>query len=194
MGWKNSSSKRGGLGRWLVATGSLSARLVSYGQAFGVQVLAQGRQPLTLDEARVLGVQGQRMGYAREVVLRVDGQPLVFARSVTAHTASNGAWLSVRGLGSRPLADVLFRRSGISRQALAFTDIKRQSPLQRHVDKSWQVSTGKKLALGALSARRSVFMNQGAALMVMEVFAAPAGQWKWPDNAPLNSSKRRRTQ
>ena len=192
--WKSSSSRRGGLGRWLVARGSLSAHLAATGQAFGVQVLAQGRQPLSPDEAHVLGVQGRRMGYAREVVLRVDGQPLVFARSVTAHPASQGAWQSVRGLGSRPLADVLFRRSGISRQALSFTDIKRKSPLQRHVDKSWQLAEGAPLVHAKLSARRSVFTRGGAALLVMEVFAAPIQCWQWPGKAPLNSSKRRRSQ
>lgn len=194
MGWHNTMSRRGGLGRWLGAAGSLSARLAATGEVFAVQVLAQGRQALSMDEAQALGLRGTRVGYAREVVLRVDGQPLVFARSVTAHTASKGAWQSVRGLGSRPLADVLFRRSGITRQPLVFADLKRQSPLQRHVDKSWQAATGHALRHASLSARRSVFMRAGAALLVMEVFAAPRTHWAWPDKTPLNHSKRRRTQ
>ena len=98
-----------------------------------MQVLAQGRQPLTADESRALGLGGRTVGYAREVVLRVDDHAMVFARSVTAHAASVGAWRSVRGLGSRPLADVLFKRSGIARAPLAYSQLKRQSPLQRHV-------------------------------------------------------------
>lgn len=180
MGWQAFTSARGGVRRWLQASGSLSARLAATGEMFSVQVLAQGRQPLTADESRALGLGGRRMGYAREVLLRVDGQPLVFARSVTAHADSVGAWRSVRGLGSRPLADVLFKRSGILRAPLAYRQLQRQSPLQRHVAKSWKTATGLALGHQALPARRSVFTRHGAALLVMEVFAAPASRWSWP--------------
>ena len=162
-------------------------------ETFSVQVLAQGRQPLTLDESRALGLGGRRSGYAREVLLRVDGQPMVFARSVTAHAASVGAWRSVRGLGSRPLADVLFKRSGISRAPLAYSQLQRQSRLQRHVASSWQAATGVQvLGPQALPARRSVFTRHGAALLVMEVFAAPASCWHWTGSCALKNFKRRK--
>ncbi len=180
MGWQKFTATRGGLRRWLQASGSLSARLAATGETFNVQVLTQGRQPLTPDESRALGLGGRRMGYAREVLLRVDGRALVFARSVTAHADSLGAWRAVRGLGSRPLADVLFRRSGILRAPLAYAQVQRQSRLQRHVASSWLAATGTALDHPALPARRSVFTRQGAALLVMEVFAAPAGCWDWP--------------
>lgn len=184
MGWQAFTPARGGLRRWLQASGSLSARLAATGEVFSVQVLAQGRQPLTADESRALGLGGRRIGYAREVVLRVDGQAMVFARSVTAHADSVGAWRSVRGLGHRPLANVLFKRSGILRAPLAYSQLRRQSPLQRHVAKSWRSATGVALEPPALSARRSVFTRHGAALLVMEVFAAPADCWYWPQAAP----------
>ena len=183
MVWRAFISARGGLRRWLQASGSLSARLAATGQTFSVQVLSQGRQPLTRDEACALGLGARRVGYAREVVLRVDGQALVFARSVTGHADSLGAWRSVRGLGSRPLADVLFRRSGILRAPLAYNQLRRQSLLQRRVARSWQATTGVALAHPALPARRSVFTRRGAALLVMEVFAAPANCWRWPETA-----------
>lgn len=190
--WKTSPSSRGGLRRWLQASGSLSARLAATGEQFSVQVLCQGRQALTTDEATALGLGVQRTGYAREVLLRVDGKPLVFARSVTAYGDSVGAWRSVRGLGSRPLADVLFKRSGITRQPLAFTQLKRQSPLQRHVAASWHCAAGTPLTRAALPARRSVFTRHGAALLVMEVFAAAAPHWTWPEDANSTRSKQRR--
>jgi chorismate lyase len=183
MVWQAFTPARGGLRRWLQASGSLSARLAATGQTFSVQVLSQGRQPLTCDEARVLGLGARRVGYAREVVLRVDGQALVFARSVTAHTDSVGAWRSVRGLGSRPLADVLFKRSGILRAPMAYSQLTRQSPLQRRVARCWQMGTGVTPGAQAWSARRSVFTRQGAALLVMEVFAAPPNCWHWPEAA-----------
>lgn len=192
MGWSRTTSRRGGLRRWLQASGSLSARLAATGNTFGVQVLAQGRQPLTPDEASALGLGARRIGYARDVVLRVDGKPMVFARSVTAHADSVGRWHSVRGLGSRPLADVLFKRSGITRQALSFAQFQRQSPSHRHVAKSWQSATGAPLAHTALAARRSVFRRHGAALLVMEVFAGSSPCWPWPSEAALIRSKKPR--
>lgn len=192
MGWRAFTPARGALRRWLQAPGSLSARLAASGESFSVQVLAQGRQPLTLEESRALGLGGKRMGYAREVLLRVDGRALVFARSVTAHTGSLGAWRSVRGLGSRPLADVLFKRSDILRAPLAYSQLQRQSRMQRRVASCWMAATGCRLGHHALPARRSVFTRHGAALLVMEVFAAPAHCWRWPEGAPQNNFKQRK--
>jgi chorismate--pyruvate lyase len=170
----------------------LSARLAATGEVFTVQVLRQGRQALTPDEALALGVGERRSGYAREVLLRVDGQPLVFARSVTAHANAVGAWRSLRGLGNRPLADVLFRRAGISRTPMAFAQPARHSPLQRHVAKSWLSATGTTVSGAALPARHSVFTHHRAALLVMEAFAAHASIWHWPDHLPTRSAKPRK--
>jgi chorismate--pyruvate lyase len=163
--------------RWLMASGSLSARLAHTGSVFSVQVLGQGRAPLRADEAGALGLGALRVGYTREVLLRVDGQPVVFARSVTAHHHADGAWRAVQGLGTRPLADVLFRRSGIARQPLSYKRFQRGSPMQRHVIRAWSGGTGAQVFDTALRARRSVFLRQGAALLVMEVFVAQATRW-----------------
>lgn len=173
-GWTDHNFGHGGLGRWLAATGSLSARLAASGDVFSVQVLRQGRLPLTVDEAQALGVAGRRDGYVREVLLKVDGVPVVFARSVTAHEHSLGAWRSVRGLGTRPLADVLFRRSGITRQPMQFKQFKPNTALPRQIQR---VRPG---APRSLSARRSVFLRQQAPLLVMEVFLAPPAAWTGP--------------
>ncbi len=183
MAWQANTSARGGLRRWLQASGSLSARLAATGQRFSVQVLHQGRQPLARDEATALGLGTQRIGYAREVVLWVDDTPMVFARSVAAYRDSVGAWRSVRGLGSRPLADVLFKRLGITRQPLAFTRLPHQSPLRRDVARHWQAAACMPPMPAALLARRSVFLRHGAGLLVMEVFAATASHWCWPEDA-----------
>lgn len=172
--WTQRNFAQGGLGRWLQATGSLSARLAASGDVFSVQVLRQGRLPLTEDEALALGVVGPRLGYVREVLLKVDGVSVVFARSVTAHTHSLGAWRSVRGLGTRPLANVLFTRAGITRQAMQYRQFSPHSALLREVQ---QICPG---VPRSLSARRSVFVRQRAPLLVMEVFIAPQAAWRWP--------------
>jgi chorismate lyase len=179
-GW----SPRNGLARsrraWLAASGSLSARLAGQGKLFSVEVLAQGRQPLQRTEAKALGLKHGHAGYAREVVLRVDGEAVVFARSVTSHAHSLGAWRSIRGLGTRPLADVLFKRRGIVRAPMAFAGLKRGGPAHRDVARAWQQSTGQARLGGRLPARRSVFTRKQAPLLVMEVFASSVAPWCWP--------------
>jgi len=190
--WRSFTNRQGDPRRWLWATGSLSARLAACGNVFSVLVVRQGRQALTPDEASALGMGTRRIGYAREVLLRVDDQPMVFARSVTAHAYAAGAWRSLQGLGSRPLADVLFRRAGIHRAPLAFAQAPRHSPLQRHVAKTWRMAAAGALTAGALPARHSVFTRHGAKLLVMEVFAAPACVWHWPDHLPTRSAKPKR--
>jgi chorismate--pyruvate lyase len=189
MAWTFKNAERGQIRRWMGATGSLSARLAGSGQVFSVQVLQQGRQSLGLDEARALGLPGRCVGYTREVVLRVDGVAVVFARSVTQHVHSLGPWRAVRGLGSRPLADVLFKRSGIARTPLAFTRIKPSTRLGRDVASAWQRATSQGVTVRTLPARRSVFTRRGAPLLVMEIFAAQPEPWCWPCSRSISKSK-----
>ena len=100
--WGQGGRYRGQERRWLAAPGSLSARLAAAGSAFSVQVLNQGRQELYRDEAHALGLTGSASAYVREVILRVDGNAVVFARSVTRQPHSLGPWRSLRGLGTGP--------------------------------------------------------------------------------------------
>lgn len=180
MGWTNRNVFRGGARAWLRAGGSLSARLAASGQRFSVQLLAHGRQSLSAGEAQALGRPAGRVGYVREVILRVDDQAVVFARSVTPYEASLGPWRAIRGLGLRPLADILFTSKGITRSPLAFSTLKASSPLQRHVVRDWHQAGCGAVVEGALPARRSVFVRRRAPLLVMEVFASPQAPWRWP--------------
>lgn len=165
---------------WLGAGGSLTAWLAGTGRTFSVQVLRQGCSSLCPAEWRALQVPAGRMGYVREVLLRLDGQAVVYARSVTTHAASMGPWRALRGLGTRPLAEVLFNRMSVARAPLAFARLQPASPLQRKVAKVWRQAAGASIKPGALPARRSVFKRAGAPLLVMEVFAAPHQPWCWP--------------
>lgn len=180
MGWTSRNSLRGSHRAWLRASGSLSARLAAAGQRFSVQLLAHGRRALSVDEAQALGRPLARVGYVREVILRVDGVPVVFARSVTPQSASRGPWRAIRGLGLRPLADILFTGKGITRSPLAFTTLTASSPLRRRVVRGWQQAGCGAVAAGAVPARRSVFVRRGAPLLVMEAFVSPQAPWAWP--------------
>ena len=180
MAWTTRNRHRGQRRRWLGASGSLSARLASAGRKFSVQVLDQGLQRLRWDEAQALGLAANRPAYVREVMLRVEDVAVVFARSVTAQARSLGPWRSIRDLGTRPLAELLFNRVGIERKPLQFASLPPASRMRQHVARAWQRATGEAVAPRALPARRSVFMRRGAPLLVMEVFAAPQEPWRWP--------------
>ncbi len=192
MRWTADNFARGALRRWLQAPGSLSARLAACGAHFSVQVLGQGRAPLTPDEACALGHAWQRVGYAREVLLHVDGQPRVLARSVTGMAASRGAWRAVRGLGTRPLADVLFKRLGIDRAPLSYGKLLPAQALRHAAQRRWVQALAQDLPRRALPARRSAFRRGAESLLVMEIFVAP--DWSWsPAARQAKTGHRRRT-
>lgn len=191
--WTSRNFARGPLRRWLQASGSLSAHLAATGSVFSVQVLRQGREALTSDEAQTLGLQAGRAGYAREVLLRVDGRALVFARSVTTHADSLAAWRSVRGLGTRPLADVLFKRAGIARGPLRYRQLAPSTVFHRRVSQHWRSShhsAQQDRLPRSLSARRSVFERRGAPLLVMEVFIDPGSVWRAPSRVHSHAQER----
>lgn len=178
--WTTQSPWRQPQRAWVGVGGSLTAWLVATGQTFSVQVLRQGRSALHPAEWAALQLPGGRAGYVREVLLRLDGAAVVYARSVTTHAASLGPWRALRGLGTRPLAEVLFNHLPAERAPLAFARLKPASSLRRDVARAWRQAAGAPTQTGALPARRSVFKRARAPLLVMEVFAAPDQPWCWP--------------
>lgn len=167
---------------WLLSDGSLSRRLsLSFGN-FKVQVLDQGTAPATADELQVLrrhGVASARVQrcHVRAVVLWVDGQPLVHARSVLPSVQARLTWRAVRGLGQRPLADLLF---GLHAAHCTRLGAQRLAPVQAR-------RLGERLGWEdhPLWCRRSVFTRRGVPLLVTEWFA-PAVR----DHAPGPNANR----
>ncbi len=153
---------------WLQSDGSLSRRLsLSFG-GFEVQVLGQGTAPATNDELVLLrqqGVSGARVQrcHVREVVLWGDGRPLVHARSVLPAVHARLTWRAVRGLGQRPLADLLF---GLRAAHCTRLGARCMVPLQAR-------RLGGRLGWAdhPLWSRRSVFTRRGVPLLLTEWFA-----------------------
>lgn len=150
---------------WLRSDGSLTQRLRRLCGAFRVRRLCQraARQP-NPDEAGVIAPLPGRATLVREVMLEGDGQPLVFGHSVVALAHVDGPWRALRHLGSRPLAEALFADRRIVRSALEFSRLTCTHPLYRRV----QGELGKQPDV--LWARRSLFVRDGAPLLVSEVF------------------------
>lgn len=150
--------------RWLKAPGSLTARLRLLGQV-KVQVLAQGTRRLWPAERRALGLVS---GHVREVVLSIDGAPVVWARSATSHRALKGPWRALKGLGTRPLAELLFSaHAAVVRGRLGRHEWRRRGPEHGRARRQWpgiaRVSPG--------WARASVFTRHQQPLRVMEAFS-----------------------
>ena len=153
---------------WLTAPGSLTARLRAHGQV-DVVVLFQGSRKLWPIESQDLR---QRHGHVREVVLQIDGRPAVWARSTTPHRALRGPWKALRGLGCRPLAELLFQRRHVCREPLVAHHTKRHSLAMSHLLRQWARQQPPDQPLTTPKwARSSVFWRSGQPLRVLEVFA-----------------------
>ena len=152
---------------WAKAPGSLTRKLQAVSPAFNVVLLHQGPQNPFHDQRQVCQLPQHGRAMTREVLLR-DGQiSLVYAHSVTALSALNGAWHHLNGLGNRPLGEALFTDPLVQRQALYHCKVNRQHPLyQRAQSQSTEVAHWPQQLL----ARRSVFMRMGTPLLVTEVF------------------------
>lgn len=155
---------------WLRAPGSLSRRLARLGQQFEVQILRQGMHPLRAPELKALGLPRRGCTFIREVILRVDGAPLVWARSSLHTTALAGPWASLKGLGSKPLANLLYADPRVKRSELQPRRLSRNGHTRRQMQKQWLQATGVRASNQMLWSRNSVFSRGGAQLRVMELF------------------------
>lgn len=143
---------------WLFDQDSLTRRLTALSDnGFSVTPLQEGWQTLRLDETRALGVPAQAQGWVREVYLRGNGQPWVFARSVAARSALEGSGLALDQLGSRSLGELLFSDRAFQRGELQATRYPAAwLPAEVRSEQLW--------------ARRSCFRRGELAVLVAEVF------------------------
>ncbi len=152
---------------WLRSGGSLTARLMAHSASFRVQRLHQRSAPCLADEALAIGLTPERRGrvWEREVLLRCDGEPVVFAHTVVPLSATASDWPLFNALGERSLGSTLFYDPLVTRGTLEFARIRAGHPLMRRAC----------LALGAgqdgiLYARRCLYRRRQGTLLVTEVF------------------------
>lgn len=162
-------AERHSLRAWLRAPGSLSQRLARHG-CFEVELLRQATAKLRAPERRQLGSPRRGCTLVREVVLRVDGQPLVWARSSLHKSGLAGPWKALKGLGQKPLATLLYTDPRVSRSLLQPRRLAVQGATRRQMQRQWQQATGSAPPRAMLWSRHSVFRRQGALLRVMELF------------------------
>jgi chorismate--pyruvate lyase len=150
---------------WLATGGSLTAHLVAHSAAFRVQRLHQRTALCLPDEARAIGMARPGRVWEREVLLRCDGRPVVFAHTVVPMSASASDWPLFSALGERSLGSTLFDDPQVRRGELEFARIRAGHPLMQRA----------RAALGGaedtiLFARRCLYRRHRGTLLVTEVF------------------------
>lgn len=154
---------------WLADDGSLTARLSALAPGtFRVQRLYQGWAVPLPSERRLLASPPRQLALVREVALWLEGQPVVFARSVFPVASLCGSLGHLRRLQNRSLGAILFRNPAMRRQPFELARLAGDSdylPLQlRQRDHAW--------------GRRSRFELGGKSLLVSEVFLHAFSPWQ----------------
>lgn len=137
---------------WLLDSGSLTARLKGLG-TFRVSLLREFHGSPSQLERQRLKLSAQARVWVREVVLRVDDRPLVYARTAIPHATLTGRGKRLQSLGDRSLGSYLFAQPDLQRQPLV-------------------VSHCNPNALALEWCRHSVFTLEQKALMVSEAFVS----------------------
>jgi len=153
---------------WLESSGSLSRRLERRFGDFRVEVLAQAVSPCAIDEWHALGRPRSRRMLVREVVLHAGGQPRVVARSVLPAVQARMAWRAVRGLGTRPLAQLLFSPERVGPHAVRRHAL---GPLRRPLSLPLDRTPKRRATWG----RRALFVRAGVPLLLTEWFLPSVG-------------------
>ena len=156
---------------WLTAGGSLTARLSAHSAAFRVQRLHQRTAQCLADEARAIGLARAGRVWEREVLLRCDGAPVVFAHTVVPLSATASDWPLFNALGERSLGSTLFYDPRVTRGALEFARIRPSHPLLQRARAALGQELGRELAEPTIYyARRCLYRRNRGTLLVTEVF------------------------
>lgn len=142
------------LAPFLLDTGSLTALLKQHYLEFRVEVLNE--QPV---QQQLLTSTAQDY-VCREVLLHCDGQPRVYAQSWICRAAVR---FGVEQLGETPLGEVLFQDNRWQRSEIEVAKVTNNQSLA-------QLLGDESLLDAQLFARRRIFSNQEAHVMVCEVF------------------------
>jgi chorismate lyase len=159
--WPRSIRPSPALQHWLTDPGSLTARLVakSAGQ-FRVEIVRQFIGRASRNECQALGIHCSDLALIREVILKGNNQPWIFARSILPLASLTGDLRHLRKQHTRPLGAFLFSQSHLVRSPIAVAAIGRN---HRYVPATLAKSE-------LLWGRRSVFSLHDKPLLVSEVF------------------------
>lgn len=149
---------------WLINSDSLTKRLQKRYTLFVVKpIFIKFAKPL-LDESALLCSPTYKQSLIREVLLMGNDNAMVFAHSVLPRASLRGSWNGLGRIGNKSLGETLFANPKIKRTCLTYKKLARHHPLSIRLTKHMHLKPA------ALWARRSIFVLNGAKIMVTEVF------------------------
>ncbi|MAD53512.1 MULTISPECIES: chorismate lyase [unclassified Idiomarina] len=152
------------VGDWLLDEKSLTAKLSALPGTFSVELIGQAVATPFANERSEFPQQTHFI--IREVLLKLDEQPFVFARSVFPISAADHENLNLGELGTQSLGQSLFNQSDLKRSTFEVT----QLPLDHGVS---QINRHYYQQNEAIWGRRSLFNTQGQHVLVSEFFLSP---------------------
>ncbi|MES2075043.1 MAG: chorismate lyase [Pseudomonadota bacterium] len=161
------------LRHWLTTGASLTAKLKAHSLAFRVQRLRQRSGRCLTDEAAAIGLPRAGRVWEREVLLRCDNTPVVYAHTAVPLAATASDWPLFSALGERSLGSTLFGDPQVRRGELEFARLRAGHPLHQRARSALGGPDGK---LGPLApeqilyARRCLYRRHQGLLLVTEVF------------------------
>ena len=155
---------------WLTEGGSLTARLKAHSQAFRVQRLHQRSAICLTDEAARIGMHRPGRVWERDVLLRCDNTPAVFAHTVVPMSATATDWPLFSALGERSLGTTLFGDPVVRRGVLEFARLRKGHPLAQRARAALIANGVAAPDAHILYARRCLYQRRQGTLLVTEVF------------------------
>ncbi|MCQ9616250.1 chorismate lyase [Paenalcaligenes niemegkensis] len=153
---------------WLVRPNALTDGLRTLGELH-LEVLDEYEAASDSSESWMVGSPSSPCRlWVREIVMSLNDIPAVAARSLCPLPASQGEWARIRGLSSRPLADLLYSDSRVTRSNFFHVDASKSSHLTRLCHTAFDIAS---VPEGEYLVRASRFLRGGEPLIVMECFA-----------------------
>ncbi|WP_029408570.1 chorismate lyase [Thiomicrorhabdus sp. Milos-T2] len=150
---------------WLTTPTSLTAKLRVLCPNLYVVVLSEKFELPLLYEAQKLGIDRDEEVWVRCVLLKCDQKNWVYARTIIPNLTAQNPWHNLQNLGNKPLGEILFELPSIQRSGFEFS--KDTLAFWPYLTEHLSEKNAEKLPGFA---RRSIFKQQNAPLLLTEVF------------------------
>jgi chorismate lyase len=119
-----------------------------------------------MDECAAIELPRRVNVHEREVLLRCDDLPVVFAHTIVPLSATASDWPFFSSLGERSLGTTLFGDPQVLRGALQYARLHGGHPLAQRAC----AAVGMQVSDKSLFARRCLFKRENGLLLVTEIF------------------------
>lgn len=144
---------------WLFDNGSLTKRLIELSQNnFSLQILSEEKKLLREDEYTILNIPSFQQEWVREVILKGNNIPWVYARSIVlSDSIKENDPGSLKKVGKQPLGSMLFNKGNFDRSIIEVARYPKEIFFKKNIHT-------------CLWARRSCFKNDMQTILVQEIF------------------------